>query len=46
MISIDIMPEIKPLDGRKRGNRFSLGDEIKVFIGDIKELEGKISLYY
>ena len=34
------------LDGRKRGNRFSLGDEIKVFIGDIKELEGKISLYY
>ena len=34
------------LDGRRRGNKFSLGDEIKVFIEDIKELEGKISLYY
>ncbi len=34
------------LDGRRRGNKFSLGDEIKVFIGDVKELEGKISLYY
>jgi len=34
------------LDGRKRGNKFSLGDEIKIFIGDIKKLEGKISLYY
>ncbi|MBR79134.1 MAG: hypothetical protein CMP02_06555 [Woeseiaceae bacterium] len=34
------------LDGKRRGNKFSLGDEIKVYIGDIKELEGKISLYY
>jgi len=34
------------LDGKRRGNKFSLGDEIKVFIEDIKELEGKISLYY
>ena len=34
------------LDGRRRGNKFSLGDRIDVFIGDIKELEGKISLYY
>ena len=34
------------LDGRRRGNKFSLGDEIKVFIEDVKELEGKISLYY
>ena len=34
------------LDGKRRGNKFSLGDRIDVFIGDIKELEGKISLYY
>ena len=34
------------LDGRRRGNKFSLGDRIDVFIGEIKELEGKISLYY
>ena len=29
------------LDGRRRGNKFSLGDRIDVFIGDIKELEEK-----
>lgn len=34
------------LDGKRRGNKFSLGDRIDVFIGDVKELEGKISLYY
>ena len=34
------------LDGKRRGNKFSLGDPIDVFIGDVKELEGKISLYY
>ena len=34
------------LYGRRRGNKISLGDRINVFIGDIKELEGKISLYY
>lgn len=34
------------LEGKRRGNRFSLGDRIDVFIGDVKEFEGKISLYY
>lgn len=34
------------LDGKRRGNKFSLGDRIDVYIGDVKELEGKISLYY
>ena len=34
------------LQGRKRGNKFSLGSQIDVYIGDVKELEGKISLYY
>ena len=34
------------LDGKRRGNRFALGDKIEVTIGEIFELEGKISLYY
>ncbi len=34
------------LEGKRRGNKFSLGDRIDVYIGDVKELEGKISLYY
>ena len=34
------------LDGRRRGNKFTHGDKIDVYIGEISELEGKISLYY
>mgnify|MGYP003344422977 FL=1 len=34
------------LEGKRRGNKFSLGDEINIYIGDVRELEGKISLYY
>ena len=34
------------LDGRRRGNKFTIGDKIEVHIGEIYELEGKISLYY
>ncbi|MBA4730161.1 MAG: VacB/RNase II family 3'-5' exoribonuclease [SAR86 cluster bacterium] len=34
------------LDGRRRGNKFIHGEKIEVYIGEIFELEGKISLYY
>ena len=36
----------EPTDGRRRGNKFTHGDKIDVYIGEISELEGKISLYY